>query len=1264
MESARISNNAWTTNYPNVYYLLNSDVSEGTQYTVRSLITNSRIRVPTLLGSPSIVNSEVMQNGAMTLNSLTLSGAAIVPSTYYLKTGGNLSGPLGFTVSGTPESSIGSASASGTGNLYLLGGAHYAGGLSCANDTEASGVNLYEGGVQFLGDTGLTIGNAYTPTIRGQFTQAGNWDFQKTIQIASDMVNGFGYTIQGASATPGVNYTLTVPSMTGTFSVLPPASGTPYTGGLCQYHHSDRSQRNHYRVQLMKRIIFGVAVFLAPAAIFGQSCTTATCTASSLSPSAVLAALPSNSNGNATVVVNLPSGTAGWSSGISYTVPSGVTSLTIQGSTNVNCTGSAGTSSWGCSATDVTIIQDADTSQGDNLLNISAGSGNQLLRITGITFEGGSSSGANKYNGVLLFSGSTQNLRLDHLHINNNTYSPAASSSWVRVLGSVNGVFDHNVVDLGDQNSVSNGFQAYQAYNDSIGLGDGTYANPTPWGSLHYLYMESNQFNGGAPDDCADGGAFVMRYNTINSAYVGIQTHGTKSPGGPTRGCRAYEAYHNYGTGSSSAPASGFSGSKIGTSLVWGNTMAQGYYRFYQAGTDRSSGDENETNTPNGWGYCGTSTNSNGVGSAWDGNSSASTGYPCLDNLGRGQDQQHLNGATFPNRVNSSTGNIAWSHQFLEPIYMWNNTLGGVASQYALIQDSGTTNNRDYYYDCGTWNSSCSSFTGAAGTGYGVLASRPSTCTAGPGGTFGQSPTGSYGVAYFATDANSGAGELYVCTSTNTWTGIYSPLVYPHPLTGGGGGPTVFSLTISATGGSVSGTNCTGGTYASGTSIGACTATPSGGFTFSGWTATGSSSCTGTGTCGPFNITSNTSLTANFTSTTPQAATPISSPGTGTLNGPSAVTITTTTPSSTIYYTTDGSTPTHGSTVYSGPVSIASGTNTTFKAIAAAAGFSDSNVMTSPYLVVSAGPTNIVGTASTTGTGTASTITRTVSGIGNAIYLMVYSGNGTGRTFSVSDTLRSSWSRASTVNLATDADTVSLFCAIAPQAASDTVTFTADVGTATRALLYEFNGATCASLVTPSTLNSTATAGNSGPITISSSALLLGVVGTDGTTPTISAGSGWSNGATALGAPGGTDLLGESQVSGAGTYTATSAPFGLTAEQGSIIAAFAPSTDTTTCGDPVQAGPNYSNTYPITALPFTIGFTNPTPSCTMHFTSDGSTPTCASTTYTGLITISTPGLYTYRVINCGGGANSSHVIGGVWTIPPASPTGVSVVVPF
>lgn len=91
-----------------------------------------------------------------------------------------------------------------------------------------------------------------------------------------------------------------------------------------------------------------------------------------------------------------------------------------------------------------------------------------------------------------------------------------------------------------------------------------------------------------------------------------------------------------------------------------------------------------------------------------------------------------------------------------------------------------TTENVKYWRDA-------SPFTGAAGTGCGILENRPATCTT--------------GVAYWATNqsctnltgmigANPStpiSGTLYKCTSPNTWTAFYIPFTYPHPLRVGGG---------------------------------------------------------------------------------------------------------------------------------------------------------------------------------------------------------------------------------------------------------------------------------------------------------------------------------------------------------------------------------------------------------------------------------------------------------------------------------------------
>jgi hypothetical protein len=189
--------------------------------------------------------------------------------------------------------------------------------------------------------------------------------------------------------------------------------------------------------------------------------------------------------------------------------------------------------------------------------------------------------------------------------------------------------------------------------------------------------------------------------------------------------------------------------------------------------------------------------------SGWDGNSNQ-RGYACLGQPGRGQGDL-LSGSTFGTLVNSTTGTVAWPHEKLTPIYSWMNSYtsthyGGV---YAALTDGSpiNTNNVDFFYECGSVNGvanpSCASFTGAAGTGFGTLASRPGgTCTGTNTDPMGLSGTVT-GAAYWETDHN----QLDFCVGTgvagnvNGWTTLstspasYAPYTYPHPLTGGGGNP-------------------------------------------------------------------------------------------------------------------------------------------------------------------------------------------------------------------------------------------------------------------------------------------------------------------------------------------------------------------------------------------------------------------------------------------------------------------------------------------
>ena len=84
-------------------------------------------------------------------------------------------------------------------------------------------------------------------------------------------------------------------------------------------------------------------------------------------------------------------------------------------------------------------------------------------------------------------------------------------------------------------------------------------------------------------------------------------------------------------------------------------------------------------------------------------------------------------------------------------------------------------------------------------------------------------------------------------------------------------------------------------------------------------------------------------------------ATPLFSPGGGTYTSAQTVTISTYTSGATIYYTTDGSTPTPSSTVYTGPISVS--TSETVNAYAVLSGWTDSAVGSATYSIACATPT-------------------------------------------------------------------------------------------------------------------------------------------------------------------------------------------------------------------------------------------------------------------------------------------------------------------
>ena len=157
----------------------------------------------------------------------------------------------------------------------------------------------------------------------------------------------------------------------------------------------------------------------------------------------------------------------------------------------------------------------------------------------------------------------------------------------------------------------------------------------------------------------------------------------------------------------------------------------------------------------------------------------------CVDQGGRGTGLRVAGG---DGRVSTdgflnarlSSGSPGAVTNTLDPIYESADT-GSPAHGQVATDSQGLIANRDFYsQNVGqtAQTSATSPFNGTSGTGYGTLANRPTTCT----------PK----VGYWATDQGSwntsgsgGQGELFICTSTNTWTLSYTPYTYPHPLTAG-----------------------------------------------------------------------------------------------------------------------------------------------------------------------------------------------------------------------------------------------------------------------------------------------------------------------------------------------------------------------------------------------------------------------------------------------------------------------------------------------
>jgi hypothetical protein len=273
-------------------------------------------------------------------------------------------------------------------------------------------------------------------------------------------------------------------------------------------------------------------------------------------------------------------------------------------------------------------------------------------QLSGLTVTGSLAVTTINYDGALRVSG--EDWRIHDMKMV-NLYAIGG------VIRARRGLVDHCTFRL----PVNETFQVYDA--DTFGYA--SWNTAVVWGSTNFVRMQDNLFADNSAYPALDfyGGARVdISHNVFTNTSIG--NHGTDSSGAIIS-CRAMDVHSNLfifppGTASSPWPFAIYM--RGGTARVWNNKFQGRYtvavradvYRRYLRG---------EVEGSPGWTPWGGVTGSN----VWDGNTD-SLGYPALHSIGRGQGD--LLAGNPP--VNVTRGSIrTWTHDALDPVYCWSNSL-------------------------------------------------------------------------------------------------------------------------------------------------------------------------------------------------------------------------------------------------------------------------------------------------------------------------------------------------------------------------------------------------------------------------------------------------------------------------------------------------------------------------------------------------------------------------------------------------------------
>jgi Chitobiase/beta-hexosaminidase C-terminal domain len=361
--------------------------------------------------------------------------------------------------------------------------------------------------------------------------------------------------------------------------------------------------------------------------------------------------------------------------------------------------------------------------------------------------------------------------------------------------------------------------------------------------------------------------------------------------------------------------------------------------------------------------------------------------------------------------------------------------------------------------------------------------------------------------------------------------------------------------------------------------------------------------------------TNSTVASATYTITPPTVSTPTFTPPAGAYTSPQTLTISDGTAGATVYYTTDGTTPTVSSAVYAGPITVSA--TETLQAIAVKSGDTNSAVASAAYTITSTPPTvstptftppagayTSVQTVTISDATSGATIYYTADGTTPTVSSQIYAGP---ITVSATETLQAIAVKSGDTNSAVASAAYTITPQGPPPTTVSTPTFTPPAGAYTSAQTVTISDATSGATIYYTTDGSTPTTSSAlyaGPITVSATETLQAIAA----------------------APGDTD----SAVASA-AYTITSTP---------------PTVSTPTFTPPAGA---YTSAQTVTIADATSG-------ATIYYTTNGSNPTTSSAVYAASITVSAT--ETLEAIAVKSGNTDSAVASAAYTITPP-PTTVS-----